>query len=444
MRNKFFSVGMIIILMLFIIACGGGGGGDTPPAPITYNISGTVSGAVVNGVTITLTGAATASITTDSSGVYSFPGLANGSYTVTPSLTGYTFTPTSTAETVSGANITGTNFVATAVSIAFTQADLTGTWHLYALNTSDSDNASWWRAIFTVDSSGNVTFLSGLHSDGDTTIPAPGTVTMTINSSGVITITGSGNTGDHWTMASNKKFIAGTTTSGGGGSDKNTISILQKEVPGTTYSSADVQNKSLVYHHLMVGTDKKWIYGAETTNATGTITNTSETTPSGTTSYGPTGVTLSVNSSGIVTMDGDMAAFQGFLSADKKTIVGTWRAADSYHLMIIQVTGQTYAAGLLPAGTWVSHMLATGVGVAFWARFTDTCTGSGVITFSDWVDSNGGSAPAGSHTGSISSSGTVTVAESPSFHGQASDDGKFMVATQTVTTGAYSLQVNTH
>ncbi|HPS77444.1 MAG TPA: hypothetical protein PLS53_04750 [Thermoanaerobaculaceae bacterium] len=84
--------------------------------PVTYSISGTVSGAIAAGVTMSLTGAATATTTTATGGTYTFAGLANGSYTVTPSLSGYTFSPTSTAVTISGANQTGKNFTSTAVS----------------------------------------------------------------------------------------------------------------------------------------------------------------------------------------------------------------------------------------------------------------------------------------------------------------------------------------
>jgi hypothetical protein len=81
----------------------------------TYSISGTVSGAVVSGVTLSLSGAATASTTSDSSGNYTFSALANGAYTVTPSSTGYTFTPANQPETVNNANISAVNFTSQAV-----------------------------------------------------------------------------------------------------------------------------------------------------------------------------------------------------------------------------------------------------------------------------------------------------------------------------------------
>jgi streptogramin lyase len=78
----------------------------------TYSISGTVSGAVTSGVTVSLTGAASASTITDLSGNYSFGSIANGSYVLTPSLSGYAFSPANLSVSLSGANATGQEFTA--------------------------------------------------------------------------------------------------------------------------------------------------------------------------------------------------------------------------------------------------------------------------------------------------------------------------------------------
>jgi hypothetical protein len=81
----------------------------------TYTISGTVSGNLA-GVTINLTGTSSASTTTASDGTYSFTGLSAGSYTITPSKTGYTFSPASLNPTVTSSNVTGQDFTASAVT----------------------------------------------------------------------------------------------------------------------------------------------------------------------------------------------------------------------------------------------------------------------------------------------------------------------------------------
>jgi len=75
----------------------------------TWTITGAV-GTSGSGATIALTGTSTATTMANAAGAYTFSGLANGSYTVTPSLTGYTFSPVSMAVTVSGANVTAPSF----------------------------------------------------------------------------------------------------------------------------------------------------------------------------------------------------------------------------------------------------------------------------------------------------------------------------------------------
>lgn len=108
MRTVKFLV--VILFSLVVIACGGGGYGGSYGGGNSgiYSISGTVSGGGTNnsGVMINLTGAATKNMTTVAGGSYSFTGLANGTYTVTPSRTSYTFTPTFATVIVYGGNMT--------------------------------------------------------------------------------------------------------------------------------------------------------------------------------------------------------------------------------------------------------------------------------------------------------------------------------------------------
>jgi hypothetical protein len=80
---------------------------------VTYTISGEVSGTTA---TVTLSGAASKSTTTDSLGNYTFTGLPNGSYVVTPSQTGYTFSPASSSVAIAGASVSAVNFTASATA----------------------------------------------------------------------------------------------------------------------------------------------------------------------------------------------------------------------------------------------------------------------------------------------------------------------------------------
>ena len=109
--NDHYNLTAVEVLPSTTSGSGSGGGGGS-----TYTISGTITPAASGaGATITLAGAASAAVTADASGNYSFAGLASGSYTITPSKSGYTFTPASLSATVNGANVTGQNFTATAV-----------------------------------------------------------------------------------------------------------------------------------------------------------------------------------------------------------------------------------------------------------------------------------------------------------------------------------------
>jgi hypothetical protein len=82
----------------------------------TFTISGTVrlNGQGLAGVTVS---DGTRSATTGSTGAYTIAGVPNGTYTVTPTRGGYTFSPSTLSVTVSGANRTGRDFTASLVDI---------------------------------------------------------------------------------------------------------------------------------------------------------------------------------------------------------------------------------------------------------------------------------------------------------------------------------------
>jgi hypothetical protein len=150
----------------------------------------------------------------------------------------------------------------------------------------------------------------------------------------------------------------------------------------------------------------------------------------------PMNCILSVDSYGIVTVSSDDPddTFKGFLSADKKTIVGTNTDAESYNLMIIQITEPTFTPGLVPAGTYSSHFLDVGGNsTPLWVHSLFTVLNSGISSYSDWVSSNTSiTAPTWDYyINIISPSGTVRSSLNDSYHGQMSSDGMFTVGTQT-------------
>ena len=75
-----------------------------------FSISGTLTGSGAASATVKLTRNLVSDRNCGSHWSLSDQGLTNGTYTVTPSSLGMTFTPASRSVTVSGANVTGVNF----------------------------------------------------------------------------------------------------------------------------------------------------------------------------------------------------------------------------------------------------------------------------------------------------------------------------------------------
>lgn len=110
----------VFVLTFLLGSCGTVSKNSTPapsspssPTTGTFTISGTISPASAgSGASLTLSGPAAANATADTSGNYSFTGLVNGTYVVTPTHSGFSFSPTLQTVTLNGANATSINFAA--------------------------------------------------------------------------------------------------------------------------------------------------------------------------------------------------------------------------------------------------------------------------------------------------------------------------------------------
>jgi hypothetical protein len=116
----------LAVLSLFALAgcgvcwtaeCGTSRAGSNAPTdhPI-LSISGEITGLAVTGVTVLLGGTSSTSTTTDAGGAFSFSGLTGGTYSVTPSLAGYVFTPPSASVELTNASVSGVAFTEAATS----------------------------------------------------------------------------------------------------------------------------------------------------------------------------------------------------------------------------------------------------------------------------------------------------------------------------------------
>ncbi|HVE70838.1 MAG TPA: pre-peptidase C-terminal domain-containing protein [Thermoanaerobaculia bacterium] len=110
----------------------------TPVA--TYSISGSAG---TPGATVT---AGSQGATSDASNNYTISGLANGTYTVTPSKSGCTFSPVSTSVTISGANVTAINFTASCS---------TG-----SLFSNGFESSTGWAIVDLAGTAGNWTYVT--------------------------------------------------------------------------------------------------------------------------------------------------------------------------------------------------------------------------------------------------------------------------------------------
>src|SRR5213592_187912 len=251
-----------------------------------FSIAGTISPSTGgNGATVTLGGAASATTTADSSGNYTLAGLPNGTYMITPSHAGYTFTPSSQSMTLNGGNITGVNFTDNAAAVAPTittqpanqtvtagqtatvavvaagTAPLGNQWQKNGANITGATSASYTTATTTTADSGSTFRVVVSNSAGTvtssaatltvnaaavaptiTTQPANQTVTAGQTATFAVVAAGTAPLGYQWqknganiTGATSASYTTATTTTADSGS---TFRVVVSNSAGTVTSSA--------------------------------------------------------------------------------------------------------------------------------------------------------------------------------------------------------------
>ena len=229
------------------------------PSGSAYGISGTLSPSSGGaGSTVTLSGASSGTATADASGAYSFTGLPNGSYVITPGKPGYAFTPSAQAVTVNGVNVTGVNFTD---SVASSQT--------YSISGTISPTTGGAGATVTItgpaatqtlaDSAGNYS-LTGLSNGSYTVIPTnTGFVFTPVSQS--VTISAANANGINFTAAPQSTHSVSlnwnaspTTTVTGYNVYRSTLNgslyarVNPVALPGLTYTDSAVQSGTTYYY----------------------------------------------------------------------------------------------------------------------------------------------------------------------------------------------------
>src|SRR6185312_16062187 len=238
----------------------------SPACTNNCTLSGTVTGPFVSGVTIAISGTASGTTTTASDGTYGFTNLTSGSYTITPSLAGYTFAPS--APTVAVNSNTTQDF---AESSALTSYSISGT-----LTYSGSKTGRTFVRVFqssctgcspvagisiasAPSSSGTSYTIRGLQPTGGSGQPSAYVVSAEVDtlgtgelnaanpagSSSIVTVASSNVTGVNITVADRTPTPVTPNTPNVAPGD--TIAIVQEKVPQDPTTNEEIATSYKIY-----------------------------------------------------------------------------------------------------------------------------------------------------------------------------------------------------
>jgi hypothetical protein len=355
------------------------GNNFTATSTSIWSISGTISPAT-SGVTVALSGTATASTTTDASGNYSFSNLANGSYAVTPSKTGFTFNPTSQSVTINGANSTGNNFTATSTSIWSISGTVSPATSGVTVALSGTATAST-----TTDASGNYSF-SNLANGPYTVTPTKSGFTLS-PANRAVTISGANATGVNFTASPTTWSISGTISPASSGS--GTLVTLSGAANATTtadssgnYTFANLANGSYTVTPTKSGFTFSPVNQAVTINGANSTGNNFTATSTAIFSISGAITPATVGSGAVVTLSG---AATGTATADNSGNYSFSNLANGTYTLTPSKSGYTFT----PTSQSVTINGASVTATTFTGQAS---TSSGVLALDVQASTDGASA----------------------------------------------------
>lgn len=201
----------------------------------------------------------------------------------------------------------------------YSMTDLAGTWQFHSLVEGDNSVSSWtgWmHGTLSINASGNTNYIDVIKSDGSDNLANAGTISISPDGS----ITMSNDNTFHGYLSADKSTLIITMTDGGGGYN---LTVAQKEIPGVTYTTADLQGAWKMHGLMNGGTyalHNVWMRALFTVNENGYGEVSNVSASDGDNYFGEGAV--SISESGVITLDWD-DTFHGYMSGDKRTIYET-------------------------------------------------------------------------------------------------------------------------
>ena len=250
------STAMSVLLLSMVLTVMLSGCGDFFSSQ-SFSISGNITsgGSPLSGVTVTLSGDGSGVVTTDKDGNYSFDVDNYNSYTITPSLAGYTFRPIYRNVIISGLSGTGINFS------GFGSGMVSTTMHTVYLR---SDGTVW-----TWGNNSNGQLGNGTTTDSHIPVQVSGLSGMTAIAAGFFHTVALKNDGTVWAWGSNSNGQLGNGTT--------TDNHIPVQVPGLSGMTAIAAGNNFTVALKNDGT--VWAWGSNSNGQLGDVTTTERHSP---------------------------------------------------------------------------------------------------------------------------------------------------------------------